>query len=117
MLSFAFDRVSVTQENADKFPIVMIITWYERKDSIPNFISFLVDSVKDLDFRRIILKCENEPSMKVFRKVLSHHTVRETKRRYRILGISEELDNHIGFSFVSQSCISLCSSIHEQAEN
>ena len=69
----AFDHVSVTQENPDKFSILIHrddgqsqtrVTWCERKDPIPYLISFLVDFIKDLNFRRITLKCENEPSVK-----------------------------------------------------
>ena len=82
----AFDHVSVTQENADKFSILIRrsdeqsqtrVTWCERKDFMSHLISFLVD----LDFRRITLKCENEPSMKVIRESMSHLLVKETKRQ------------------------------------
>ena len=68
----------MTQENADKFPIPIRrhdeqsqtrVTWCEWKDFIPHLISFLVDVVKDLDFRRITLKCENGPSMKSISRI------------------------------------------------
>ena len=84
-----FDHDSVTQENADKFSILTRrndeqsqtrVTWGERKDFIPHLISFLVDFVEDLDFRRITLNCEHEPSMKVFRESMSHLMLRGTKR-------------------------------------
>ena len=35
----------------------------------------LVDFIKDLDFRRIILKCDNERSMKVFQEAMIHSCV------------------------------------------
>ena len=34
-------------------------------DRIRSILSFLVGVIKDLGFRRIILKCDNEPSTKV----------------------------------------------------
>ena len=96
-----FDYVSVTQENADKFPILIRrndeqrITWCEWKDFTPHFIPCLVDFVKDLDFRRITLKCGNEQSMKVFRESMSQFMVRETKRQYRSLRTSEECSTNV----------------------
>ena len=68
----------------------MRATCGERKHFVPHLISFLVDFVKDLDFRRITLKCENEKSMKVFQKSMSHLMVRETQGQYRSLRTSEE---------------------------
>ena len=38
-------------------------TCRERKGHTAYFISFLVGFIKDLGFRRIILKCDNEPSI------------------------------------------------------
>ena len=100
----AFNHVSVSQENADKFPILIgrsdeqsqtRVTWCGRKSFIPHLISFLVDFVENLDFGRITLKCENEPSMKVFRESMSHLMVRETKRQYRSLRTSEECSTNV----------------------
>ena len=51
--------------------------------------------MKDLDFRRITLKCENEPSMKVFRESMSHLIVKETERQYRSLRTSEECSTNV----------------------
>ena len=67
----AFDYGFLTRENADTFPILICrdsrhgqtgATCCERKGPTAFSISFLVDFIKDLDFRRIILKCENEPT-------------------------------------------------------
>ena len=59
---------------------------------------FLVDFVKDPDFRRIALNCENEPSMKVFRESMSHFMVRETKRQLQksqVFGVMQhQCDDH-----------------------
>ena len=69
----AFDYGILTQENADTFPIricrdsrygQMETTCCERKGPTAYSISFLVGFIKDLGFRRIILKCDNEPSTK-----------------------------------------------------
>ena len=58
--------------------------------------------IKDLDFRRIILKYENEPSMKAFQEVMIHScvevAVRETKRQCRILRISAEHNKSVGIT-------------------
>ena len=43
-------------------------------------VPLLVDFIKDLDFRRIILKSENGPSMKVFHSCVEV-AVREMKRQ------------------------------------
>ena len=57
-------------------------------------ISFLAGFIKDLGFRRIFLKCDNESSMKVFRDAMIHScvevAVREMKRQCRIVRISAE---------------------------
>ena len=77
----AFDCVFLKQENADTFPILICrenrhgqtgVTCSERKDSTSYLISLLVDFIKDLDFRRIILEDKNEPSMNVFQEAMSH---------------------------------------------
>ena len=99
----AFDCGFLTGENADTFPILICRdnrhgltggTCCERKDSTAHFIPLLVDSIKDLDFRRITLKCENEPRMKVLQEAMIHScvgvSVRETKRQGRILRTSAE---------------------------
>ena len=65
----AFDLGFSTQENADTFPILICrdsrygqagATGSERKGPAAYSIPFLVDFIKDLSLRRIILKCENE---------------------------------------------------------
>ena len=94
----AFDCVFLTQENADAFPILVCqdnrhgrtgVACCERKDSTAYLISLLFDFVKDQDFRRILLKDENELSMKVFQEVMIQScvevAVRETKRQCRML--------------------------------
>ena len=69
----AFDYGVLTQENADTFPILICrdnrcgrtgATCCERKRLQAYSISFLVVFIKDLGFRRIILKCDNEQSTK-----------------------------------------------------
>ena len=61
------------QEDADTFPILICrdsrfgqtgATCCERKEPTAYSISFLVGFIKDLGFRRTILKCDNEPSTK-----------------------------------------------------
>ena len=68
-----FDYGFLTQENADTFPILICrdsrygqtgATCCERKGPTAYSISFLVGFIKGLDFRRTILKCDNEPSTK-----------------------------------------------------
>ena len=94
----AFDCGFLTQENADTFPILFCrdnrhcqtgATGCERKGPTAYFIPLLVDFIKDLDFRRIILKCENELSMKIFQEAMIHScvevAVREMKRQCRII--------------------------------
>ena len=69
----AFDYGVLTQENAHTFPILICrdsrygqtgATCCERKGPTAYSIPFLVGFIKDLGFRRIILKCDNEPSSK-----------------------------------------------------
>ena len=89
----AFDFVFLTQEGADTLPILfcrdnrhgqMGVTCCERKGHTSYLISFLVDC-------RILLKDENEPSMKVFQEAMIQScvevAVREMKRQCRILKI------------------------------
>ena len=89
----AFDCVFLTQENADTFPILNCrdnrrgqtgVTCCERKDPTSYLISLRGDFIEDPDFRRITLKEENEPSMKVFQEAMIHScvevAVRETNR-------------------------------------
>ena len=68
-----FDYGFLTQENADTFPILICrdsrygqtgATCCERKDPTAYSISFVVGFIKDLGFRRIILKCDDEPGTK-----------------------------------------------------
>ena len=60
-------------------------TCCERKGPTAYLILFLdeIDKVKDLDSRRITLKCENELIMKVYQESMSHLMVRETKKQDR----------------------------------
>ena len=69
----AFDYGFLSQEYPDTFPCLICrdsryrqtaATCCERKRPKAYSISFLVGSIKDLGFRRIILKCDNEPSTK-----------------------------------------------------
>ena len=69
----AFDCCFMTQENADTFPILMCrdsrigqmgATCCERKGTTAYSTSFLVGFIKDIGFRRIILKCDDEQSKK-----------------------------------------------------
>ena len=69
----AFDYGFLTQENADKFPILICrdsrygqtaATFCERKGPTAYSISFLVGFIEDLGFLRIILQCCNDSSTK-----------------------------------------------------
>ena len=80
----AFDCGFLTHEKADTFPTLFCrdnrhgqtgAMGCERKGPSAYFIPLLVKFIKDLDFRRIILKCENEPSMKAFREAMIHACV------------------------------------------
>ena len=80
----AFDYGFLTRENADTFSIRICrdsrygqtgTTCCERKGPTAYSISFLVGFVKDLGFRRIILKCDNETSTKELQDALIHACV------------------------------------------
>ena len=80
----AFDYGFLTQENADTFPILICrdskygqtgATCCDRTGPAACSISFLVGFIKDLGFRRIILKCNNEPSTKALQDALIHACV------------------------------------------
>ena len=120
----AFDDGFLTPENGDTFPILICrdsnygqtgATCCERKGPTACSISFLVGFIKDLGFRRIILKCDNEPRTKPLQDAVIHHAcvgveeipqrplegdhmangrvemaVREVKRQCRTLQISAE---------------------------
>ena len=69
----AFDYGFLTQENADTFPILICrdsrygqtgATCCERKGPTAYSLSSLFGFIKDLGFRRIILKCDNESGTK-----------------------------------------------------
>ena len=47
----------------------------KRERHVVNSISFLVGFIKDLGFRRIILKCGNEPSTEALRGAVIHACV------------------------------------------
>ena len=118
----------VTHENADTFPILFCrdnrhsqtgATCCERKGPTAYFIPLLVDFVKNVGFRRIILKCDNEPSMKALQDAMIHScvgadvipqgplegdhmangrvelAVREVKRQCRTLRISAEQNTSV----------------------
>ena len=77
----AFDCVSLTQENANTFPIMICrdnrhgqtgATCCERKGPTAYFVPLLVDFIKDLVFRSIILKDDNEPSAKEVQDAVIH---------------------------------------------
>ena len=77
----AFDYGFLTQENADTFPILICrdsrcgqtgATCCERKGPKAYSVSFLFGFIKDLGFRRIILKCDNEPSTKALQDAVIH---------------------------------------------
>ena len=119
----AFDDGFLTQENADTFPILICrdsrygqtrATRCERKGPTAYSISFLVGFLKDLGCRRIILKCDDEPSTIALQDSVIHvcvgvevipqgppegdhmangrveMAVREMKRQCRTLQISAE---------------------------
>ena len=121
----------MTQENADTFPILICrdsrygqtgATRCERKGPTACSISFLVGFIKDLGFRRIILKCDNEPSAKALQDAVIHAclgvevipqgalegdhmandrvemTEREVKRQCRTLRISVEHNTDVRFA-------------------
>ena len=88
----AFDCALSTQENADTFPILICqdnrhgqtgVTCCERTDPTAYFTPLLVDFIEDLGFRRITLKDENEPSMKVFQEAMIHSCVEVAVRERR----------------------------------
>ena len=124
----AFDHSFLTQENADTFPILICrdsrygqsgATCCERKGPTAYSISFLVGFTKDLGFRRIVLKCDNEPSTKALQDAVvqacvgvevipqgppeGDHmangrvemAVREVKRQCRALRISDEQNTSV----------------------
>ena len=82
----AFDYGFLTQVTADTCPILICRdskcgqtgeTCCERKSPTAYSISFLVGIIKDLGFRRIILKCDNEPSTKALQNAVIHACVGE----------------------------------------
>ena len=118
-----FDFGFLTQENAHTFPNLICrdrrygqtgATCCERKGPTAYSISCLVGFIKDLGFRRIILKCDNELSTKALQDAVIHAcvgvevipqgqlegdhmangrvemAVREVKRQCRTLRISAE---------------------------
>ena len=119
----AFNCGFLTQESADSFPILICgdsrygqtgATCCERKGTTAHFISFLDGFIRDLGFRRIILKCDNELSTKQLQDAVIHAcvgvevilqapregdhmangrvemAVREVRRQCRSLGISAQ---------------------------
>ena len=80
----SFDYGFLTQENADTFPILICqdsrygqtgATCCERKGTTALSISFLAGFIKDLCFRRIILKCYDQPSTKALQDAVIHACV------------------------------------------
>ena len=122
----AFDYGFLTQENADTFPILICrdSRYGQTGATCPTAysISFLVGFTKDLGFRRIILKCDNEPSTKALQDAVIHAcvgveviprgppegddmangrvemAVREVKRQCRTLRISAEQNTSVRIS-------------------
>ena len=77
----ALDYGFLTHESADTFPILicrgsrygqMGATCCERNGPTAYSISFLVGLIKDLGFRKIILKCDSEPSTKALQDAVIH---------------------------------------------
>ena len=117
----AFDHSFLTQENADMLPILicrgsrhgqMGVTCCERKGPTAYSISLLVGFIKDLGFRRIILKCDKEPSTKSHQNAVIQAcagvevipqgppeawttVVREMKRQCRTFRISAEQNKSV----------------------
>ena len=80
----AFHCGFLAQENADTFPILIFrdsrygqtgATCCDRKGPTAYFIPFLVGFIKDLAFRRIILKCDTAPSTKALQDAVIHACV------------------------------------------
>ena len=149
----AVDYGFLTQENADTSPILSCrdsrygqtgATCCERKGPTAYSIPFLVDFIKDLGFRRIILKCDNGPSTKALQDAVIHArvgvevspqgppegdrmangrvemAVREVKRQCRTLRISAEQKHKCTYrrrQSITQLASSFCSASHEQDEN
>ena len=76
--------VFLTQENADTFPILICrdsrygqtgATCCERKGPTAYSVKFLVGFIKDLVFRRIILKCDSEPNTRALQDAVIHARV------------------------------------------
>ena len=82
----------------------------ERKGPTAYSISFLIVYIKDIGFRRIFLKCDNEPSTKAVQDAVIHAcvgvedhmangrvevAVREVKRQCRTLRISAEQNTSV----------------------
>ena len=86
--SVSFDGGFSTQENTDRLPVLIC------RDNRHGQIPLLVDLIKDLESLRIILKDENEPSLKIFQEVIIYScvevVVRGKKRKCRILMTSDE---------------------------
>ena len=80
----AFENSFLTQVDADTFPILICrdsrygqagATCCERQGPTGYVISCLDGIIKDLGVRRIILKCDNEPSTKALQDVVIHACV------------------------------------------
>ena len=80
----AFDYGFLTLDNADTFQILICrdsrygqtgATFCERKGPTAHSVSVLVGFIKDLGFRRVILKCDNEPSTKANQDAVIHACV------------------------------------------
>ena len=91
------------EERERTTPMVIAFSWHMRTQTYFQS-SFVATtdmtkshfwSISSLESLRIILKDENEPSLKVFQEVMIYYScvevvVREMKRQCRILGISAE---------------------------
>ena len=125
----AFDYGFLTG-NADAFPILICrdsrygqtgATCCERKGPTAYSFSFLVGFIKDLGFRRIILKCDNKLSTQALQDAVIHAcvgmAVREMKRQCRTLRISGEQNTSVRIADDSPLLSWLprfCSASHEE---
>ena len=141
------------RKTADTFPILICrdsrygqtgATYCERKGPTAYSILFLVGFIKDFAFRRIILKCVNEPSTKALQDAVIHAcvgvevipqgppegdhmannrvemAVREVNRQCRTLRISAEQNTSVRIEYdspITQLASSFCSASHEQDES
>ncbi|CAK0815838.1 unnamed protein product, partial [Prorocentrum cordatum] len=80
----AFDYGFMTQEGADTYPILVVretrfkhtaATCVEAKGVNAYAVAFMVGLIRDLGYRRLILKCDNEPATKALQKKIEESVV------------------------------------------